>query len=135
MRPYWSFFVKKSKFLKILWYLNFEKNGYFAIFKKKKKSRYPPKSWPILTKFLLGILHIMNYLHVKFHQNRSTLSTQNCLQKSNIRPKIPKKLSLSLRYCQNVAGTYEPWAEIPLGNFWWCSEKIWWPWKPFLGVK
>ena len=25
-------FGKKSKFVKILWYLNFEKNGYFAIF-------------------------------------------------------------------------------------------------------
>ena len=61
---------------------------------------------------------IMDYLHVKFHQNWSILSTQNCVRKSKIRQKIPQKLSLSLRRCQNMAGTYEPWAEIPLGDSW-----------------
>ena len=73
----------------------------------------------------------MKYLHAKFHQNRSTLSTQNCIRKSKIRQKIPQKSSLSLRHCQNMAGTYEPWAEIPLGDSWWCPKKIWRPWETY----
>ena len=29
-----------------------------------------------------------------------------------------QKSSLSLRHCHDMAGTYKPWAEIPLGDSW-----------------
>ena len=60
----------------------------------------------------------MDYFHVKFHPNRSTLSTKNCVRKSKILEKKTQKLSLSLRHCHDMAGTYEPWAKIPLGESW-----------------
>ena len=60
----------------------------------------------------------MDYFHVKFHPNRSTLSTKNCVRKSKILEKKTQKSSLGLRHCHDMAGTYEPWAEIPLGDSW-----------------
>ena len=69
MHMCWSqikLYVKNYEAVKILRYLNFEKKTLFRDF-LRKKMLLPPKSWPIWTKFLLEVLHIMDYLHEKFH--------------------------------------------------------------------
>ena len=113
----------------------FKKKKFFSSIVEKKWCHYPPYCQPIWTKFLFEVLHIMDYLHVKFHPNRSTLSAQNSVRKSKIGKKWLKKSSLSWWHCHIRAGMYEPWAKIPLRDCWWCPKKISWPWEHFLGVK
>ena len=47
--------------------------------------------------------------HFKYQKLRSKI--QNSGKKT-------QKSSLSLRHCHNMAGTYEPWAKIPLEDSW-----------------
>ena len=112
----------------------FKKTSFFE-YSWEKMMSLPPLMLTIWTKFLLEVLHIMDYLHVKFHPNRSTLSAQNSVRKSKIGKKWLKKSSLSWWHCHIRAGMYEPWAKIPLRDCWWCPKKISWPWEHFLGVK
>ena len=127
-------YVKNYEAVKILRYLNFEKKTAFSRFFKKKNVVTPQKLTDLDKIFTRGTSHYglppweisLKLEHFKYQKLRSKI--QNSGKKN-------QKSSLSLRHCHNMAGTYEPWAKIPLEDSWWCPKKIWRPWEPFLGVK
>ena len=92
------------------------KKRLFRNFLKEKKSCYPPKSWPIWTKFLWEVFHIIYYLLVKFYPNWSSLCTKNCVRKSKICEKKivichPKKALRATKFFLGIT-------KSPLKEFW-----------------